>query len=202
MVDLSALRFYTREAPAVQMTALSPVSAECPIFVGIFEEFTWIRCEGKGSFMNSPAIKEFGMGRIAAGEKRIVFDLGACTGMDSTFMGTLAGLAGRLPTQAESGIQVADAGDRNRRSLEDLGLDFLMEIDPPEAKWLQTVNSIRTNLTRLDSLPTPTQFQQTRHVLDAHQILSKTNEKNTRAFANVVTLLESELAEKPESPNK
>jgi anti-anti-sigma regulatory factor len=184
------------------MTALSSVSAECPILVGIFEGFTWIRCEGKGSFMTSPAIKEFGMERIAAGEKRIVVDLGACTGMDSTFMGTLAGLAGRLPTQPESGIQVADAGDRNRRSLEDLGLDFLMEIDPQEADWMQTIASIRSNLTRLDPLPPPSQFQQTRHVLDAHQVLSKTNEKNTRAFANVVTLLESELAEKPESPNK
>lgn len=184
------------------MTAPSPVNAECPILVGVFEGFTWIRCEGKGSFLNSSAIKEFGMERIAAGEKRIVVDLGACTGMDSTFMGTLAGLAGRLPTQPESGIQVADPGERNRRSLEDLGLDFLMEIDPKNPAWTQSIDSVRSNLTLLDPLPTSTQLQQTRHVLEAHQVLSKTSEKNTRTFANVVNLLESELADKVKLPEK
>src|SRR5215213_650813 len=107
------------------------MSAESPILTGIFDGFSWIRCEGKGSFLNSPVMKEFGDNRIAAGERCLVVDLGACTGMDSTFMGTLAGMAARLSARDKGVLQVADPGSRNRRSLEDLGLDFILDIDPP-----------------------------------------------------------------------
>src|SRR5215213_6630157 len=107
------------------------MSAESPILTGIFDGFSWIRCEGKGSFLNSPVMKAFGDERILAGERCLVVDLGVCTGMDSTFMGTLAGMATRLSTLDGGVLQIADSGGRNRRSLEDLGLDFLMEIDPP-----------------------------------------------------------------------
>ena len=73
-------------------------------------------------------------------------DLGECTGMDSTFMGTLAGMAARLSALDRGVLQIADPGERNRRSLEDLGLDFLMEIDPPAAVWRGRVDAIRSRL--------------------------------------------------------
>ena len=107
------------------------MTTECPLLIGIFDGFSWIRCEGKGSFLNSPALKEFGISRVEAGESCLVVDLGGCTGMDSTFMGTLAGMASRLSATGKGVVQIADPGARNRRSLEDLGLDFLMEVDPP-----------------------------------------------------------------------
>ncbi|HVJ45826.1 MAG TPA: STAS domain-containing protein [Luteolibacter sp.] len=168
---------------------------EYPILVGIFEGFSWIRCVGKGSFLTSPAMKAFGDERIAAGERCLVIDLGACTGMDSTFMGTLAGMAARLSVVEGGALQVADAGERNRRSLEDLGLDFLLEIDPPAADWRGKVDEIRKTLKppRTGS----TQVHQARHVLEAHQVLSQANESNAKKFATVVNLLEAELAEKP-----
>src|SRR6478609_4666405 len=129
------------------MTAFLSVTTECPILVGIFDGFSWIRCEGKGSFLNSPAMKAFGDQRITAGERCLVVDLGGCTGMDSTFMGTLAGMATRLGSLPEPGVlQIADSGARNRRSLEDLGLDFLLEIDPPEAVWHNRIDAVRAEL--------------------------------------------------------
>lgn len=178
------------------MTAIFSVTTECPILFGIFEGFSWIRCEGKGSFLNSPALKDFGINRISSGEVCLVIDLQACTGMDSTFMGTLAGLAARLSVRDGGVIQVADAGPRNRRSLEDLGLDFLMEIEPPEPVWHPKLETVRAGLKPLQPIALPGQVQQTLHVLEAHKILSETNEKNTKVFANVVNLLEAELAEK------
>jgi len=178
------------------MTAFLSVSTECPILIGIFEGFSWIRCEGKGSFLNSPTLKEFGIERIALGESCLVVDLEACTGMDSTFMGTLAGIATRLSAQQGGVVQIADAGARNRRSLEDLGLDFLLEIDPAEAVWQENIASTRASLKPPQPLASPDQIKQTMNVLEAHRTLSETNEKNTRAFSNVVTLLEAELAEK------
>lgn len=169
---------------------------ECPILVGTFDRFSWIRCVGKGSFLTSPAMKAFGDERIASGERCLVVDLAACTGMDSTFMGTLAGMAARLSVIEGGTLQIADASDRNRRSLEDLGLDFLLEIDPPAADWRGKMDEVRKHLRspRAGSA----QSGQARHVLEAHQVLSQANESNARKFSTVVSLLEAELAEKPQ----
>lgn len=150
-------------------------------------------------------MKAFGDERITAGERCLVVDLGACTGMDSTFMGTLAGMATRLSTQDGGVLQIADAGGRNRRSLEDLGLDFLMEIDPPENDWQRQIDEIRTNLEHPQKPPAQGQIQRAMHVLEAHQVLAETNDHNARVFSNVVSMLENEVAEKQklaESPEK
>ena len=141
-------------------------------------------------------MKAFGDERIAAGENCLVVDLGGCTGMDSTFMGTLAGMAARLSTHDGGVLQIADSGSRNRRSLEDLGLDFLLEIDPPAAIWRGNVDAIRGDLKATQQPAVTGQIQRTQHVLEAHQTLSAANDINAREFSNVVKLLENELAEK------
>jgi anti-anti-sigma regulatory factor len=148
--------------------------------------------------VNSPTVKAFGDERIAAGETCLVVDLGDCTGMDSTFMGTLAGMAARLSALKGGVLQIAKPGERNRRSLEDLGLDFLMEIDPPAASWRGKMASIRSMLKPPQAAAAPGQIQRTRHVLDAHQALIEINDQNAREFKQVVTLLENELARKEE----
>ena len=146
--------------------------------------------------MNSAVMKDFGDRRIAAGERTLVVDLAACTGMDSTFMGTLAGLAARLSTKENGSLQIADPGSRNHHSLEDLGLDFLMEIDPPKAAWRGHLEQVREALTPPDATAAPTSLQRTKLVLEAHQELAGQNDKNSRTFSNVVSLLEKELKEK------
>lgn len=181
-----------------------PVIASIPISVGIFDGFSWIRCEGKGSFMNSPLLKEFAEQRISEGVRILVVDLGACSGMDSTFMGTLAGIAARLSALEGATLQIADADPRNRRSLEDLGLDFLMEIDPPAAPWRGRIDQIRAEL----ATPAPPSANhvpvasapRARHVLEAHQNLSHLNEKNAREFSGVINLLEKELSDRQRGP--
>lgn len=176
------------------------MTAENAILAESFDEFTWIRCEGKGSFLTSPALKSFAEARVAAGERCIVVDLGACTGMDSTFMGTLAGLAARLSAPGGK-IQVADVNDRNRRSLEDLGLDFLLEIDPPIAPWRGRVDEVRASLRSLRD-NAPGQLERAKHVLEAHQVLSAANPENAQKFANVVNMLESEVAAKEDAEKR
>lgn len=134
--------------------------------------------------------------RIAAGETLLVVDLGECSGMDSTFMGTLAGMAARLSAQERGVLHIAEPGERNRRSLEDLGLDFLMEIDPPTAMWRGKADAIRGELKSQQSAGGIGQVQRARHVLEAHQNLSELNDHNAREFAGVVDMLETELADK------
>ncbi len=172
------------------------MNANNSIVVGIFEGFSWIRSEGKGSFMNSPAMKAFGDSRIEDGETCVVVDLGGCTGMDSTFMGTLAGMAARVSSNGGGVLQVADVSDRNRRSLEDLGLDFLMEIDPPETLWRDHLDEIRGVL----QTPPPAErigdLERTKLVLEAHKKLADVNQENAKTFKNVVSLMEKEVEAK------
>lgn len=176
-----------------------PVTADSTILVGTHDEFTWIKAEGKGSFLASPAMKEAAEARIAEGERLLVIDLSACTGMDSTFMGTLAGIAARLGDKGK--VQVAEPGDRNRRSLEDLGLDFLLEIEPADAVWRGQEAAIREKLQPYRAGQS-NDTQRGLHVLDAHKILANASEENAKKFAGVVRVLEAELAAKQSPPQK
>ena len=164
--------------------------------VGNFEDFSWVRIQGKGSFLNSPALKSYCESRMAAGDHILVVDLAACTGMDSTFMGTLAGTAARLYSIEGGRLHIAEPGERNRRSLEDLGLDFLMDVDPPLAPWRGSLDKIRSQLQPLRQQPEPGRLQRTRHVLEAHQALSGISPKNASSFAGVVGSLQDELSRK------
>ena len=178
------------------------MTTDNPVLIGIFEGFSWIRCEGKGSFLNSSAVKVFGDERISAGEKCLVVDLGACTGMDSTFMGTLAGMAARLSASEGAVLQIADPGSRNRRSLEDLGLDFLMEIDPPASVWRGKMDTIREGLYPPQHPATNSQLQRAIQVLEAHKVLADTSDQNAGKFSDIVTLLEAEVAEKKKAAER
>ncbi|BDS05184.1 hypothetical protein NT6N_02240 [Oceaniferula spumae] len=170
------------------------MSTEHPISAYRASEFSWIRCAGKGSFLNSHALKEWAENEMKDGATIIVVDLEACTGMDSTFMGTMAGLAMRLMKIPGGKLQIAEPGERNRQSLEDLGLDVLMEIEPEESVWKDQVSEVREKLvlcgddaSGIDKAP---------HVLEAHKTLCAADEKNTKKFATVLDFLEAEVKAK------
>jgi len=173
------------------------VKTDNQILVGTFDGFSWIRCLGKGSFLLSPIMKQFADERISAGERRIVIDLGGCTGMDSTFMGSLAGMAARL-TASGGSLEIADIDARGMQSLEDLGLDCMMTIRPADAPWIGRIDTIRSEL----AIPRPASAlpevrERAKHVLEAHEILAGTSNENARRFTGVINLLREEV-EKPE----
>lgn len=172
------------------------MTTQYSISIGVYEGFSWIRCHGKGSFQNSSFVQEFGNSRITNGERCLVIDLSECTGMDSTFMGVLTSLARRLLAIDGGKFQLIDPGERNLRSLEDLGLHVFMEIDPPLAPWRGRVDQIRQELKPYQISPTTDSLQRARHVLHAHQTLSDVNCKNQTEFSNVVKMLENEVNRK------
>jgi anti-anti-sigma factor len=90
----------------------------------------WIRIEGRGSFQNSPALKDFSRRMIEEGRRHFIVDLKNCTVMDSTFMGTLAGLAIRLRETGAGELWVVNRNERNAELLAGLGLDPLFSDKP------------------------------------------------------------------------
>ena len=147
--------------------------------------------------MCSPAVKQCSDHCLQLGTHCIVVDLESCSGMDSTFMGMLAGLSMRLAKQVGGGrLEIAAASEKNVSSLESLGLDALIEINPSSAAWNTRLAEIRGQLKEWE-LPSMTHRERSREVLEAHQILAATNEDNAEKFGSVVQLLQHETATKP-----
>lgn len=166
------------------------MSAQPFISSAQFDGFLWIKCIGRGSFANSPQFKQIADQRIAAGERVVVLDLAECSAMDSTFMGVIAGIA-RQVIPGGGKVQVISGGERIRDLLGGLGLDSILEIDPPDAIWLHDIESYRSRL----QPPTSENSKErnARMILDAHIELSQLNEKNANQFKSVIELFNEEV---------
>jgi hypothetical protein len=135
-------------------------------------------------------MKQWAETHVAAGKHCVVVDLELCTGMDSTFMGTMAGIAIRLAKLPDGVLQVTGANDKNRNSLEDLGLSMLLEIEPQDAVWKDNITNIRNSLKECSIT---TSVDRTQHVFDAHKLLCDADESNDEKFSTVLDVLEAEL---------
>lgn len=162
-----------------------------------FEDGLWIRCNSRGSFINSPTLKDVADKYLDRGGTHVVVDLELCPGVDSTFMGTMVGVARRCQASGGS-LEVAGATARTRGAMESLGLDMLLAIDPPDAAWQENLAERREILSRQgagsgDKARPPSEVQRTRHVLAAHNTLRSLNRKNDETFGYVCETLEEEL---------
>lgn len=166
------------------------------ILVGGFEGFLWVRAEGKGSFLNSPVMKSWVDKNLEDSEGRLVVDLEACTGMDSTFMGTLAGFAMKLAKRKGGRMEVVSASEKSERSLDDLGLSSLMEISRGEGEFEDRVEELREALSEPKVIGST---DRTQHVFDAHKTLCEADDDNNDKFSTVLDCLEAELAERKSS---
>src|SRR5437868_863227 len=88
----------------------------------------WVRVEGKGSFLNSGNLKEFAQEMVGRGYREFIIDLENCAMMDSTFMGTMAGVALRLKELGQGHLHIVHCGTRSRDLLYGLGLDQIFSI--------------------------------------------------------------------------
>ena len=92
------------------------------IDVAVCETDAFIRIQGRGCFRNSPAVKSFCHDAQGKGCTRFIFEMGDCLGMDSTFMGMLAGLAVSLKTGSDSPIIMINVSDHNIDLMKTLSL--------------------------------------------------------------------------------
>lgn len=162
------------------------------ILVGCTNKVVWIRVEGKGSFLNSAGLKEFARAMINRGHREFVVDLRNCPVMDSTFMGTLAGIALRLREIGQGALHVTNLNDRNRDLLRNLGLDQLFAIDlcgitPP--------TEVATQARSLDPQESgPDRTAQAKTMLEAHEALVEASPENLTKFKDVLEYLKQDLA--------
>lgn len=164
------------------------MSTPSSILVGCTNKVVWIRVEGKGSFQNSSGMKEFSKEMMNRGYREFVVDLKGCPVMDSTFMGTLAGMALRLRELGQGRLHVVNLNDRNSDLLQNLGLDqlFAMNSAPVGDGELSGEKEIVRNAAT-------DRKEQAETMLEAHEALVEAAPENITKFKDVLEYLKQDL---------
>jgi anti-sigma B factor antagonist len=164
------------------------------LLVAVFKDTAFISVRGRGSFKVSAAMKEFVNAEIAQGCRRLVLDMADCVGMDSTFMGVLAGLAARLKGQGAGKIVMVNLSLRTRGLLTTLGLDQVIEPhmagDTPSD--IQPCVASQGDQAPLDTREkSPQATAET--VVEAHEALVRLSPENLPRFKDVLNFLREDL---------
>jgi len=148
----------------------------------------FIRVTGRGSFKVAAPMKQF----IDQACKTdpvdlVVLDLAECIGMDSTFMGVLAGLAGRLKKNGRE-LELINLSDKNINLLATLGVDQILA-------FYNHSHGHNIPEPQTESLPTDetTKKEMAETALKAHQNLVAISEENKPRFKRVIELLKEDV---------
>ncbi len=162
----------------------------CPssIQVGLINETVWIRVEGKGNFQNSTPLKEFAREMLGRGHRDFVVDLKGCPLMDSTFMGTLAGIALKTRAEGSGGLHIVNLNERNLDLLCNLGLDQLMRLDAPPAGPVLNGEAVC-----LDMPAQADKSVEALTMLEAHEAVVAANPENEARFKDVLDFLRQNI---------
>jgi anti-sigma B factor antagonist len=165
-------------------------AVQSSIQVGVNGDAVWVKVEGKGSFLNSGNLKEFTREMVNRGYREFVVDLEKCAMMDSTFMGTMAGVALRLKELGHGHLHVVHCGERSRNLLCGLGLDQIFSIHAngaaaPQCELLQREPTAES--------PKEKKQENARQMLDAHQALCDAAPQNLSRFKDVLDYLKQDL---------
>lgn len=158
------------------------------IQVGVNGDAVWVKVEGKGSFLNSGNLKEFTREMVNRGYREFVIDLENCAMMDSTFMGTMAGVALRLKELGHGHLHVVHCGERSKNLLTGLGLDQIFDIHSNGSAAPQC-----EKLEREGANGSADKKQVNADMLDAHQALCDAVPQNLSRFKDVLDYLKQDL---------
>jgi anti-anti-sigma factor len=145
-----------------------------------------IRIQGKANYLNCGSFRDFIDAMLQKGHRRFAFDLEKCNGMDSTFLGILAGLAIELRENEPYGVLLLCNLSQNiKELLNNLGLQTLLNIDNDLCGDSMGENAF----TELNN----EEISDARKVLEAHESLVKANQDNQEQFQDVIEFLRSQV---------
>ncbi len=149
-----------------------------------------VKIQGRASFLNATPVSDFFRHMMDQGKRRFIVVFEDCTGMDSTFMGILAGAGINLMKSEPRGSMVlARLGPRNLELVRNLGLDRLMTID--EGSAMESVPKESTD-TLTHTSRKPSSAERAQLVLEAHENLVKADPSNEAKFQDVISFLRNQ----------
>jgi anti-anti-sigma factor len=162
------------------------MSSTSTVQAGLSGETVWIRISGRGSFQNSAGLKNFAEEMLLRGRHNFIVDLQGCELMDSTFMGTLVGIA--LKAGEKGSLTVIRANPRNRDVLGNLGLDRIMRVQDNALDGPSDTSAIPSASTERET------------IVEAHRNLAAINPENAIRFKDVLEFLTTEQERQEGNP--
>jgi anti-sigma B factor antagonist len=165
-----------------------PEPSKPTFLVDAYADPVLVRIEGRASFANSGGLKDFVAEMIRQGKTRFVIDFAACTSMDSTFLGVLAGAALELRRQVPpGGLTLARVGERNLELIRNLGLHRLATVDAGDFQM-----DFKGGGQVLDT-KARNEIESARLVLEAHENLVDADAANAAKFQDVLAFLRNRV---------
>lgn len=165
-------------------------SQQPTFLVSAYSEPVAVRINGKANYLNCNGFREFIEQMLANGRHRFIIDFDNCKGMDSTFLGILAGTALELKRQDPPGeLVLCRLSERNHELITNLGLQNLLSIseDSPEVQAVDAFDSLQN-----------AEVSEAKNVLKAHENLAEADAENAVKFQDVISFLKNQ-AEKDET---
>ncbi len=154
----------------------------------ITDNTVFVKVIGRGSFKIAAPLKQF-ISKVASHQSisTVVIDLEECIGMDSTFMGVLAGLSGRLK-QTNQLMELINLSDKNAQLLKTLGIDHVLS-------FYATAHGHQLSAQETESLPTDQVSKKdlAETALQAHEKLVQISEENLPRFKRVIDFLKEDV---------
>lgn len=159
---------------------------EKPIFsVDTSGEPVILRINGRASYLTSAPVNQLFARLLDRKRKYFLIDFRNCTGMDSTFLGILAGTAIRIRREFPDGrLDLCNLSERNLELVRNLGLHRVLGIiedagvTPPDQSGESEI---------LDTGGVSSQM-----MLEAHRSLVEAEAGNAGKFEDVIQFLEKE----------
>jgi anti-sigma B factor antagonist len=154
--------------------------------VAIQSGLAFVRVHGRGTFKIAPGLKQFGMAAMEKGCNRLLVEMGDCLGMDSTFMGVMAGLAVCLKKK-DGELVLFHVSEKNVLLVKVLGLGHLVRVEQGEVS-----DPIMPTGTRVLEVGEDKDAI-TKTMITAHEMLVKVSPDNIVKFKDVLAFLKEDL---------
>ncbi|QXD22870.1 STAS domain-containing protein [Opitutia bacterium ISCC 51] len=143
----------------------------------------------RANFLNCSPLRTFFRNMVAKGNHEFSLDFAQCEGMDSTFLGILAGLA--IDTQRsepQGSVTLTGLGERNLELVKNLGLHRIVNIVENSSDQTEKISDGAEGL----SCEAQTEEEKKEMLIGAHEDLVKIDETNLAKFQDLLTFLKNE----------
>jgi anti-sigma B factor antagonist len=165
---------------------MPPKSA--PFQIARSQDAIYVRVTGLGSMHNASALDAFAEREIEEGARQFILDLSDCTGVDSTFMGTLLGLSNRVRELDEgAGIALINVDDHAHKQLSSVGVDAFVTIVAGETPLPR-----KLKLAELSTEPVSDR-ERLKLMVRAHKDLVAADSRNEAKFGAFLSAIVAEL---------
>lgn len=142
-----------------------------------------VKINGKANYLNCNAFREFIETMLANGSRNIFIDFTDCKGMDSTFLGILAGTAIELRKLSPAGeLVVGNLSERNYELICNLGLQNLLTISDESGQKSEEYDALQNQ-----------EVSDAKNILEAHENLTAADKENEAKFQDVIAFLRNQV---------